>query len=161
MSILSWLSNAWTEWGKGTISSSPKEVLCCIQKYFLVSNYKTSYFFLFLKDIYFHHECNQGQAQYFFSEDTLDFLMGLLKRMKVTNILCVGTPSIHDLFKGASHLLDIDTKFVSGPRFPMLNFRNFNACSMCWLSRIPWRILRTTTCVITTSLRKTRNTCHT
>lgn len=56
------------------------------------------------------------QAQYFFSEQTLDFFLNLFKKLGISHVLCLGAPALHDhlLANGVkSFLLDIDKRFYS------------------------------------------------
>jgi hypothetical protein len=39
--------------------------------------------------------------------------MSSIRRLELKNLLCIGTPTIHEAFNGPSHLLDIDRQFVS------------------------------------------------
>ena len=56
--------------------------------------------------------------QYLFSESSCQLLLSELKRLKVTKVLCVGTPRLHEAVLGQlapeaqSLLLDVDCRYV-------------------------------------------------
>lgn len=57
-------------------------------------------------------------AQYFFDDNTLDFICSMFECLKLRKIICVGAPRLHDYIRTRkpqlkSILLDIDTRFKS------------------------------------------------
>ena len=60
-----------------------------------------------------------SSQQYFFSESSCQLLLSELKRSKVTGVLCVGTPRLHEMVQSQlapsvhSLLLDVDSRYVS------------------------------------------------
>lgn len=55
-------------------------------------------------------------AQYFFDDNTLDFICSMLKGLKISKIICIGAPRLHDYVRKRkldlhSILLDIDDRF--------------------------------------------------
>lgn len=59
---------------------------------------------------------DQFNAQYFFDDHTLDFLCSIFEELKLTSIICMGAPRLHDYIKTRkpkmnSILLDIDSRF--------------------------------------------------
>lgn len=67
----------------------------------------------FLKPI----EDNQKEAQYLFSNESVNTIINILTENNIKNIICVGTPRIHEYAKAnlriknvASFLLDIDIR---------------------------------------------------
>ena len=58
---------------------------------------------------------DKKEAQYFFSESTIKFLLSTIQRLNFTDVLCVGCPSIFEKIEGVnsirSLLVDIDARF--------------------------------------------------
>lgn len=83
---------------------------------------------------------NKTYAQYLFSESAIQFTVNLLKKMDITNVLCVGAPRIHEAIQSDrikcrglnSLLLDLDHRYqqVYPPtkfcRYNMFNHYFFN-----------------------------------
>ncbi|GAB0092934.1 Zinc finger CCHC domain-containing protein 4 [Sergentomyia squamirostris] len=73
-------------------------------------------------------ENNKSEAQYIFNDETLNFLELMVKDLGFTNILCIGTPTLHaTLLKSErirSLLLDIDERYAG--LFPPEHFAKFN-----------------------------------
>ncbi|CAH2048888.1 unnamed protein product, partial [Iphiclides podalirius] len=59
-------------------------------------------------------ENDQREAQYLFSKKSISTVLGILKNNNIRNILCVGTPSVHEVAQAHpdydSLLLDYDTR---------------------------------------------------
>lgn len=62
---------------------------------------------------------SKTHAQYFFSQSTVNDILLLLNRLKISKVLCIGVPRIHEYitnnnkFKVESLLLDLDKNYVS------------------------------------------------
>lgn len=74
---------------------------------------------------------NKKEAQYFFSKDTLAYLIDAIKSIGATHVLCIGTPTLFEnLPKSMSKLLlDIDSRYLGlySPReFVWCNMMNFH-----------------------------------
>ncbi|XP_055373028.1 rRNA N6-adenosine-methyltransferase ZCCHC4, partial [Condylostylus longicornis] len=61
---------------------------------------------------------DKAQAQYFFKDNTLNFLGLMLKKLHISKVVCIGAPRLHeylkqkyDIFKIESILLDLDHRF--------------------------------------------------
>lgn len=59
-------------------------------------------------------EDDQREAQYIFSKKSISTILGILKNNKISNLLCIGTPSVHEAAQEHSEfeslLLDYDTR---------------------------------------------------
>ena len=70
----------------------------------------------------------KAQAQFHFSPTTTEFIVSELKRLNVSDVICVGTPSLHEVFlhssDASSLLLDIDHRY--GLFYPPEQFLHFN-----------------------------------
>ncbi|KPJ07057.1 Zinc finger CCHC domain-containing protein 4 [Papilio machaon] len=76
-------------------------------------------------------ENDQREAQYLFSKKAVSTVLGILKNNNIRNILCVGTPSIHEAAKAHpdfdSLLLDYDTRHhLFNPPNKFLWYNMFN-----------------------------------
>lgn len=77
-------------------------------------------------------EKNKKEAQYWFTDRSVHLIILYLKRLKIKNVLCLGTPSIHEKCRGTffkSILLDIDPRyfnFYSKDEFFWFNMFNFH-----------------------------------
>ncbi|XP_023938845.2 rRNA N6-adenosine-methyltransferase ZCCHC4 [Bicyclus anynana] len=76
-------------------------------------------------------ENDQNEAQYIFAKKSASTILGILKNNKISNILCIGTPSIHEAAQEHpdfdSLLLDYDTRhlqFYPGNKFLWYNMFN-------------------------------------
>lgn len=79
-------------------------------------------------------ESNKTYAQYLFSQKTVDFVLDLLNVLKITDIVCIGCPRIHETIQAAggtggrcttrSLLLDLDHRYLQV--FPPANFCRYN-----------------------------------
>jgi hypothetical protein len=64
------------------------------------------------------HDNKKSNAQYFFSESSCQLLVSEMKRLKVTKVLCVGTPRLHEVIQCdlspsiTSLLLDVDSRYA-------------------------------------------------
>ncbi|XP_014661983.1 PREDICTED: zinc finger CCHC domain-containing protein 4-like [Priapulus caudatus] len=74
------------------------------------------------------HTNNKMEAQYFFSRQTLSFLMATFKELSIDSVLCIGTPTIHEVCVNqgviSSYLLDIDQRYEQF--YPVNKFSRFN-----------------------------------
>ncbi|XP_045772368.1 rRNA N6-adenosine-methyltransferase ZCCHC4 [Maniola jurtina] len=76
---------------------------------------------------------DQHEAQYMFTKKSVSTVLGILRNNKISNILCIGTPSVHEAAQGHpdfdSLLLDYDTRyhmFYPSNKFLWYNmFNNF------------------------------------
>ncbi|KAM7540358.1 hypothetical protein Aperf_G00000037203 [Anoplocephala perfoliata] len=75
-------------------------------------------------------EKSSEHAQYFFSEEWLEFMVSTLRALRIDNILCVGTPRLFDSLRLQNlsmnkFLLDLDARLESF--YPFTQFARFNA----------------------------------
>ena len=80
----------------------------------------------------FPHSDKKSKAQYFFSEETITFLVSELQRLGYTQFLSLGTPTLHEALSATGQcscfLLDIDLRYSQfySPAF-FQQFNMFNA----------------------------------
>jgi hypothetical protein len=64
---------------------------------------------------------DKGEAQYHFTEQTVEFFIKTFQTAQVDSVICIGTPSLHEFIRDEgrnaslglrSFLLDIDQRFV-------------------------------------------------
>jgi hypothetical protein len=69
---------------------------------------------------------NKSQAQFFYSHETLSFLLAEIKRLKFSHIICLGTPKLHEKLSSLvnifTFLLDVDHRFVRNIYSNNLNY---------------------------------------
>ncbi|XP_035710798.1 rRNA N6-adenosine-methyltransferase ZCCHC4 isoform X2 [Folsomia candida] len=76
---------------------------------------------------------DMGEAQYHFTEQTVNFFIKLFQDVGISNIICIGTPSLHHFFKRHpslkidSFLLDIDERLIQ--QFPATECAYYNMCN--------------------------------
>ncbi|VUZ53159.1 unnamed protein product, partial [Hymenolepis diminuta] len=75
-------------------------------------------------------EKSSEHAQYFFSDEWLEFMMSTLRALRIDSILCVGAPRLFDFLEIQSFsinkfLLDLDARLESF--YPSTQFARFNA----------------------------------
>eukprot|EP01134_Creolimax_fragrantissima_P008530 CFRG8530T1 len=74
---------------------------------------------------------DKTNAQYFFSKQTTSHMVGEFKRLGLKNVLCVGTPRLHEVFQAEENdikslLIDLDHRFEAF--FPN-SFAHYNMCN--------------------------------
>ncbi|CAG7823840.1 unnamed protein product, partial [Allacma fusca] len=72
---------------------------------------------------------NSGVAQYLFSQESTDFLTGMLLSLGLDNFICMGAPSIHGKLLERnvnSYLLDLDPDMIS--KYPSTSC-HYNMCN--------------------------------
>nr|BAN21448.1 conserved hypothetical protein [Riptortus pedestris] len=75
---------------------------------------------------------SKGEAQFWFSDTTLNFIHTNIKKTKADKIICIGTPTLHEKLVSTSTksiLLDIDHRyhwFYDAKRFIWFNMFNFH-----------------------------------
>ncbi|XP_050351337.1 rRNA N6-adenosine-methyltransferase ZCCHC4 [Nymphalis io] len=76
-------------------------------------------------------EDNQREAQYIFTKKSVSTVLGIMKNNKISNVLCIGTPSVHEAAQEHpdydSLLLDFDTRhhlFYPANKFLWYNMFN-------------------------------------
>jgi hypothetical protein len=73
---------------------------------------------------------DKGEAQYHFTEQTVEFFIKTFQTTQVDSVICIGTPSLHEFIRDEkrnaslglrSFLLDIDQRFVRENLIQSLN----------------------------------------
>jgi hypothetical protein len=73
---------------------------------------------------------DKGEAQYHFTEQTVEFFITTFQTAQVDSVICIGTPSLHEFIRDEgrnaslglrSFLLDIDQRFVRENLIQSLN----------------------------------------
>jgi len=72
-----------------------------------------------LKNLPIPAQRDKGEAQYHFTDETVEFFIDQFRNLGIDSVLCIGTPSLHEYIRGKtndlkmkSFLLDIDERFV-------------------------------------------------
>lgn len=94
------------------------------------------------------HKRNKQEAQYHFRSSTTLFLVNLLKDLGLTNLICIGTTTIHECIQQnyidkniRSILLDIDdrySQFYLPSQFIHFNMFNYHFFDKSGLSMLEW-----------------------
>lgn len=61
---------------------------------------------------------SKSESQYFFTENTNEMLIKMLRSVGTTYVICIGAPTVHEMISSNipdmnSILLDIDHRYVS------------------------------------------------
>lgn len=84
------------------------------------------------RNIIFPLTKNKGEAQFWFSDKTLNFILTNIKRLNPKKVLCIGAPTIHEHLVNSCYkslLLDIDHRyhwFYDSDKYIWFNMFNFH-----------------------------------